>query len=55
MSYIEFAERYGFIAVDPFPPRGPNPFELSLNSGALITNVVFHKGDEDLDDDAVVI
>jgi hypothetical protein len=55
MTYDEFAERYGFVPVDPFPARGPNPFTLSLNNGALITDVEFQKGDADSDDDAVII
>ena len=55
MNYNEFTERYGFVAVDPFPSRGPNPFELSLNNGALITDVAFQKGNQESDDDAVII
>lgn len=55
MSYNEFAERYGFVAVDPFPARGPNPFTLSLNNGALITDIAFQKGSSESDDDAVII
>lgn len=26
MNYSEFAERYGFVAVDPMPHGEPNPF-----------------------------
>jgi hypothetical protein len=55
ISYNDFAERYGFVAVDPFPARGPNPFERSLNNGALITDVAFQQGNEESDDDAVII
>lgn len=55
MSYKNFAERYGFVAVDPFPERGLNPFQLSLNNGALIADVTFQKGNADSDDDAVII
>jgi hypothetical protein len=55
MSYNDFAERYGFVAVDPFPARGPNPFERSLTNGALITDVAFQQGNEESDDDAVII
>src|SRR6266542_902512 len=55
MTYNEFAERYGFVPVDPFPARGPNPFTLSLGNGALITDVEFQKGNADSDDDAVII
>ncbi len=55
MTYNEFAERYGFVPVDPFPARGPNPFTLSLSNGALITDVDFQKGNADSDDDAVII
>lgn len=55
MSYEKFAERYGFIAIDPLPARGPNPFSISLNNGALIKDVDFQKGSADSDDDAVII
>lgn len=55
MTYNEFAERYGFVPVDPFPARGPNPFTLSVSNGALITDVDFQKGNADSDDDAVII
>jgi len=55
MSYNEFAKRYGFVAVDPFPAKEPSPFELSLNNGALITDVAFQKGNAESDDDAVII
>jgi len=55
MSYDEFAERYGFVAVDPFPARGPNPFQISLRNGALITDISFQRGDTESDDDAVII
>jgi len=55
MTYEEFAERYGFVEVDPFPPREPNPFRLSLENGALIRDVRFQKGNDDIDDDAVII
>jgi hypothetical protein len=55
MTYDEFAERYGFVAVYPFPSRGPNPFELSLNNGALITDVAFQTGNQESDDDVVII
>lgn len=55
MSYEEFAERYGFVAVDPFPAKAPNPFSLSLQNGALIRDVGFQKGGSEVDDDAVII
>jgi hypothetical protein len=54
MSYEAFAQRYGFVAVDPFPSE-PNPFALSLQNGALIRDVRFQKGGSEVDDDAVII
>lgn len=54
LKHEDFLRQYGFVATEEFPQRGRNPFEWSLNNGALIREISIEPS-ESVDDDIITI